>query len=186
MKTDFSFTEDMRGNGAFKKLIAGGFLKSLPVCPAGGTYICLIEYNPEINSYEIMAGCSKHGYLSEISKLCTNLDQSEKLYARFDAAAFKLADSYCEERFLKMFKAANREKEIYEAIRMEDINGAIFKFRALQNEEKLLGELYPALSDALINIGRRTEAVSLLKEALDCYPEWNCIVDRLKNEDKNE
>jgi tetratricopeptide (TPR) repeat protein len=84
-----------------------------------------------------------------------------------------------------MFEARGLEKSAYELIRTDNINEAFAAFRKLQGEEKHLGELYPALSDALMQIGHETEAVKLLKEAAACYPKWPLIKDKLKESGGN-
>lgn len=183
--TDFSFSNEFRGDAAFKKLMDAGFLLRMPQCPSKGVYICLVSNNIELNSYEIMVGCSEHGYLSEISKLYTNLDNSEKLYAQLESEGLLLAREHCGERLLKMFNSRDIEKNIYEAIRTENIAEAIELFKQLQKEEKYLGELYPALSDALTQINHETAAVAILKEAAECYPGWPLIKDKLNESGDN-
>jgi len=179
IQPDFSFSNEFRGDAAFKKLLDAGFLKHMPQCPLKGVYICLVSHNVELNSYEIMVGCSEHGYLSEISKLYTNLDNSEKLYAELETEALRLAGEHCGERLSNMFNSLEIEKKFYEAIRIEDIAGAIELFQRLQKDEKCLGELYPALSDALMQINHETAAITLLKEAAQYYPGWPLIKDKL-------
>lgn len=182
---DFSFSNEFRGDAAFKKLIDAGFLTHLPQCPSKGVYICLVSNNIELNSYEIMVGCSEHGYLSEISKLYTNLDNSEKLYAELENECLRLSREHCGERLLKMFNSREIEKNIYESIRTENIAGALELFKQLQKEEKHLGELYPALSDALQQINHETAAIAILKEAAEYYPGWPIIKDKLSESDNN-
>ncbi len=182
---DFSFSNEFRGDAAFKKLIDAGFLTHMPQCPSKGVYICLVSNNAELNSYEIMVGCSEHGYLSEISKLYTNLDNSEKLYAELENEGLRLSREHCGERLLKMFNSREIEKNIYESIRTEDIAGALELFKQLQKEEKHLGELYPALSDSLLQIDHETAAVTILKEAAEYYPGWPIIKDKLSETGNN-
>jgi hypothetical protein len=182
---DFSFSNEFRGDAAFKKLLDAGFLKHMPQCPSKGVYICLVSHNIELNSYEIMVGCSEHGYLSEISKLYTNLDNSEKLYAELETEGLRLSREHCGERLSNMFNSREIEKNIYEAIRTEDIAGAVELFKQLQKEEKHLGELYPALSDALLQINHETAAVTILKEAAEYYPGWPLIKNKLNQSGDN-
>ena len=177
---DFSFSKEFAGRGAFKKLTDAGFLSDMPKCPAGKDYSCAVSFDADLSSYEIMVCCPAHGSLAEITKLYTDLDNYEKLTAGFDLSEKALARKHCGERLLKMFEARELEKSAYELIRTENITEAFEAFRKLRDEEKHLGELYPALSDALMQIGRETEAVKLLEEAAVCYPKWPFIQDKLK------
>ncbi|EKD69380.1 MAG: hypothetical protein ACD_47C00145G0002 [uncultured bacterium] len=177
---DFSFSKEFADRGAFKKITEAGFMTGIPKCPAGGEYSCVVSFDPDIASYEIMVACAAHGSLAEITKLYTNLDNCEKLFAGFERGEMPLARNHCGERLLKMFEARGLEKNAYEFIRTENINEAFEAFRKLRAEEKYLGELYPALSDALMQIGHETEAVTLLEEAAAYYPKWPLIKDKLK------
>jgi tetratricopeptide (TPR) repeat protein len=182
---DFSFSKEFAGPGVFKKITEAGFMTGIPKCPSGGEYSCSVSFDPDIASYEILVACASHGSLAEITKLYTNLDNFEKLFAGFERGEMPLARKYCGERLLKMFEARGLEKNAFEFIRTENINEAFEAFRKLREEEKHLGELYPALSDALMQIGHETEAVTLLEEAAACYPKWPLIKDKLKESGEN-
>jgi len=177
---DFSFSKEFAGRGAFKIITESGFMTGIPKCPAGGEYSCSVSFDPDIASYEILVSCAAHGSLAEITKLYTNLDNCEKLFAGFERGEMPLARIHCGERLLKMFEARGLEKNAYEFIRTENIKEAFEAFAKLRAEEKHLGELYPALSDALMQIGHETEAVTLLEQAAGCYPKWPLITDKLK------
>lgn len=175
-----SFSKDFSGRAAIKKLADAGFFVETPKCPAGGEYSCSVSFDAETGAYEVMIGCNAHGSLAEISRLYTNLDNSERLFADFDRAVPALAAKYCGERLAAMFRSASLEKSFLEFIRTENISEAVAAFNKLHGEEKNLGELYPALSDALTQNGHDTEAAALLREAAALYPDWQLIREKLK------
>ena len=177
---DFAFAAGFRGDGALKILCDGAFLKTIPECPSAGKYSCSLTFNTDVDAYEIMIGCSQHGSLAEVSKLYASLEDSEKFYAALETSDLELAKKHCGERLLKMFESRGAEKEVYEYIRNDNIGEAFAGFRKLQADEKFLGEMYPALADALMQINHETEAVMLLKEASRFYPRWQLIINKLK------
>ncbi|HOT77037.1 MAG TPA: hypothetical protein PK467_14705 [Candidatus Wallbacteria bacterium] len=177
---DFAFSKEFKGDGALKIICDGAFLKTIPECPSSGKYSCRLAFNADVNAYEIMIGCSLHGTLAEVSKLYTSLDDSEKFYAALETSDLALAKKHCGDRLLKMFESRAAEKTVFEFIRNDNIGEAFAEFRKLQAGEKFLGEMYPALADALMQINHETEAVMLLKEASQFYPRWQLIINKLK------
>jgi len=160
-------------------LLNSEFLTQVPKCPEDGRYSCKTIADNDLNSYEITLACSKHGSLSEITKLYTNLDYSERLFKDFEKASYELAKKYAGKKLLGILERKENEREVFELVRNENINEAFEKFRKIQAEDPMLGELYPAIADALAGINMETEAVSILKEAASYYPEWPIIKEKL-------
>ncbi|MEZ7892113.1 MAG: hypothetical protein QMC67_10210 [Candidatus Wallbacteria bacterium] len=159
-------------------LIAAGLLKGMPKCPDGGNYSCVNFYDNDNFSYEVRIRCDKHGNSWELFKVNGNFESSEKIMAAIDQGKKKQSDDYSTELLKNLFVSRDKSDEIIKLIQNDNLNDAIAKFRELQKSEKRLGKIYITLAQTLFDSDHETEAVEILKECEEIYPQWPATKDK--------